>query len=170
MIRVNNSIELKDLELSDAPDLFNIIDTQREYIGRWTNMIDYATDLNEMQKFIESTRETDNKLKLILFDGNKVGLIGTRNMNLENKATEINYWIDKNHTDKGIELLSIEALINKLHELGINQFDIHAITLNARSCLVAEELGFEIIETKYNAENVHGNKFDLYIYRKTFNN
>ncbi len=170
MIRVNNSIELKDLELTDAPDLFNIIDTQREHIGRWTEIANLTNDITDTEKFIESTFDTGERIKVILFDGSKVGLVGTRNTDIENKTTEIGYWIDRNYEGKGIITRSTEALMNNLHNDGINQFEIHAIPLNARSCQVAEHLGFDMVETKYNTEELHGNKFDLYIYRKVFNN
>ena len=167
---MNNSIELKDLELTDAPDLFNIIDTQREHIGRWTEIANVTNSVTDTQKFIESTIEKKENIKVILFNGNKVGLVGTRNTDKENRATEIGYWIDKNYEGKGIVTQSTEAFINKLHENGINKFEIHAIPLNARSCQVAEHLGFDMVETKYNCQELHGNKFDQYIYRKTFSN
>lgn len=51
-LSINEDIKLKQLEESDAPDIFTMIDSQREYMGKWL-------------PFVAETKTVDDSLAYI---------------------------------------------------------------------------------------------------------
>jgi len=104
-VTVNTSIKLKQLELSDAPDIFRIIDSQREYMGKWLPFVAYTKEVTDTRLFIISTLDTPEKSReltfVIHFDGKFVGLIGFKDTDKANKKTEIGYWLSEEYQKRG---------------------------------------------------------------------
>ena len=50
MIIVDNTITLKKLTIEDAPDIFNIIDNQRDYLGKWLPFVPLTKQLSDSEQ------------------------------------------------------------------------------------------------------------------------
>lgn len=94
-IQVDEGIELKQLAHSDAFDIFNTINTQRAYLGKWLPFVEYTRHISDTEKFVTSVINTlENTLEFtftIRKNHEFVGLIGLKSTDIQNKKTEIGY-------------------------------------------------------------------------------
>lgn len=59
IIKVDNEIELKQLEQSDSIDIFKMIDNQREYLGKWLPFVASTKELSDTEKYVDSVFRFD---------------------------------------------------------------------------------------------------------------
>jgi len=161
--KVNNTIVSPEIKLDDqlslhlvkpeeAPDIFNLIDTNREYLGQWLPFIESTKSPQDSLGFINETIKNFE-------DGSAYGfgvvlddkLIGHTSLMHINDAhdPEIGYWISKDYSGRGIATRLTEFLTNLgLNELGLNKIIITANKENIGSNRIAEKLGYTIERTK----------------------
>lgn len=53
-IEVEPGLMLKMLDLSDSKYIFETIDSQREYLGRWLPFVEFTKEIADTQKFVDS--------------------------------------------------------------------------------------------------------------------
>ena len=46
-IKIDSDLELKQLQLSDSRDIFNTIDSQRAYLGKWLPFVELASKVRK---------------------------------------------------------------------------------------------------------------------------
>ncbi len=175
-ITVNDSIKLKQLELSDAPDIFRIIDSQREYLRQWLPFVDYTKEVTDTRLFIISTLETSEKSHdytfVIHLEGKFVGLIGFKDTDKTNQKTEIGYWLSEEYQKRGIVTQSVRRLVEfAFEELGMNRIQIKCATGNIPSKKIPQRLGFSLEGIERDGELLSDGKFtDLEVYSMLKNN
>ena len=54
ILEIDSEITLRQLERSDAEAIFETIDQQREYLGRWLPLVAYTLDISDSQGFVDS--------------------------------------------------------------------------------------------------------------------
>ncbi len=133
--------------MSDANVIFNTIQNEREYLREWLPFVDYTNDISDTRFFIRSVLSPQNShhefVALMLFKGEFAGLIGFKSTDLENKKTEIGYWLSEKYQRHGIVSKSCQFLINFAFDvLGINRIQIRVAVKNTRSCRIPERLHF----------------------------
>jgi len=169
-ITVSPSIKLKQLELSDAPDIFRIIDSQREYLRKWLPFVDYTKEVTDTRLFIISTLDTPEKRSELTFvihlDGKFVGLIGFKDTDKANKKTEIGYWLSEAYQKRGIVTQSVKRLMElAFEELEINRIQIKCATGNIPSKSIPQRLGFTLEGIEHDGELLSDGVFtDLEVY------
>ncbi|MCL3782029.1 N-acetyltransferase [Prolixibacteraceae bacterium JC049] len=172
MIKVNTEIELKQLELSDTLDIFNTIDSQREYLGKWLPFVEFTKALSDTENFISSAvnapKDKFEYIFVIKKLGKFVGLIGFKDTDGLNNKTEMGYWLSQDYQKQGIVTQSVEKLcefaFNKLH---INRIQIKCAVENHPSRNVPKRLGFQFEGIERDGELLTGNVYtDLEIYSK----
>ncbi|WP_281980691.1 hypothetical protein [Tenacibaculum mesophilum] len=52
ILKVGSGIELKELELHDAADIFRIINKERTYLGKWLPFVAYTKELKDTESFV----------------------------------------------------------------------------------------------------------------------
>jgi ribosomal-protein-serine acetyltransferase len=81
-IEVDSEIELKQLEPSDAKDIFETIDLQRDYLGRWLPFVAQTKDISDTEKFVDSVVNASEDQFEYVFTIRKynqfIGLIGIK--------------------------------------------------------------------------------------------
>ncbi len=138
--------ELKLLEPRHAPDLFELIDRNREHLRRWLAFPDYTKSVEDSRRFIESrlkalARGTGLALG-IWHEGRLAGVIGLRIRPISRRG-EIGYWLGEAFQGKGLVTKACRALIDHAFgELKLHRVEIHCAARNARSRAVPERLGF----------------------------
>ena len=53
-IDVDQEIKLTQLAQSDAKDIFETIDSQRDYLGKWLPFVAFTKDISDSEKFVDS--------------------------------------------------------------------------------------------------------------------
>lgn len=171
-IEVDKEIKLTQLVQSDAKDIFETIDSQREYLGRWLPFVALTKDFSDSEKFVDSVVNAPEDQFEYLFAIRKwdrfVGLIGFKDTDKQNKKTEIGYWLSEKYQKQGIITKSVNKLsIFAFEEMGINRIQIKCAVGNKLSSNITKKLGFKLEGIERQGELLMGGFFtDLEIYSK----
>lgn len=172
IIKIDNEIELKQLEQSDSIDIFKTIDSQREYLGRWLPFVEFTKEITDTEKFVDSVINAPEDKFEYVFTIRKqnefVGLIGFKDTDKLNKKTEIGYWLSEKYQKQGIITKSVDKLCDfAFNKLDINRIQIKCAVENKSSIKIPQRLGFKFEGIERQGELLTGNTFtDLGIYSK----
>jgi ribosomal-protein-serine acetyltransferase len=146
-LTIDEGLVLKQLEPSDALDIFTTIDTQRAFLGKWLPFVEYTHFIADTQSFVESVVHADEAHFEFVFVIRKnqefAGLIGFKSTDKLNKRTEIGYWLSESFQKQGIVTRAVERLCAfAFQELGMNRIQVKCAVGNIPSKRVAQRLGF----------------------------
>ena len=146
-IEVDKSTVLKELEYSDAADIFSAIDQNRKFLSKWLPFVDYTCDQEDSENFIKSVLNVPDEDReyvfVILYKNIFAGLIGFKATDTINRKTEIGYWICESLQGKGIVTQSVKALMEfAFSELFVNRIQIKCAVGNQKSRNIPIRLGF----------------------------
>lgn len=169
-IQVNEDISLKPIVLSDAKIIFHTIDSQRNYLRKWLPFVDGTRHVVDTENYINSLYATPpdqrERVFTIHFKKEFVGLIGLKSTDIQNKKTEIGYWLSESFQKKGIISLSVKALIDyAFQQLQLNRIQIKCAVGNIESKHVPQRLGFTFEGIERDGELLSDNVFtDIEVY------
>nr|WP_183072773.1 GNAT family protein [Oceanobacillus bengalensis] len=146
-IEVNEHIVLKQLEKTDAKELFQRTDDSRDYLREWLPWVDGTTTVKDSLAFIEHTLESFEAKRGITFGifykEQLTGSISYNSIDWTNKIGFIGYWLSKDYQGLGLMTDAVRALIDYgFYDLGLNRIDIRAAYENNKSRALPERLGF----------------------------
>ncbi len=169
-IMVSEQILLKQIELADAEDIFETIDSQRSYLGKWLPFVAVSLSIVNTVFFIDKMLEdtNENYVFVIHYKGVFAGLIGFKGNDKQNKRTEIGYWLAENYQKKGIVIQSVKRLCEfAFDELSMNRIQIRCAVGNEPSKKIPNKLGFVLEGVERDGEKLTGGIFtDLEVYSK----
>ncbi len=169
-IIVSDSLKLRLIHLDDAQEIFNIIDNQRQYLGKWLPFVACTQKVDDTINFIKNvSQQADNDITYvfsILFNHQIVGLINLKILDEINHKAEFGYWISKDYQKRGIITQSLESLCNYVfNQLGINRIQIKCAVDNKLSKKVPKNLQFIFEGIEREGAWLEGNTYsDLEIY------
>lgn len=160
---------LRPIEEADAEEIYELTVANREMLAEWMPWAAEAT-LESTRGFIRSSRrqlaEDGGFSAAIVDDARIVGTIGYPELNREQRACEIGYWLAREAQGRGTVTLAVRALID--HAFGrweLHRVVIKAGTDNTRSRAVAERLGFTLEGVLRQAERFGDGRYrDLAVY------
>ena len=142
-MKITDEISLRPLQVDDANDMYNTIDAQREYLGRWLPFVVGTTSVAVTQAFVDSAVDADDKTYTIRKGDKFVGLIGFKLTDKANRKTEIGYWLSEEHQGQGIMTRAVERLCKYAFEvLELNRVQIKCAVGNTPSSNIPKRLGF----------------------------
>jgi len=161
--------DLRPVHPADAPDLFAIIERDRDYLRQYQNWPDYMNTLRDVRELIgraQNRLQHDNGFDLaIRHQGQVVGKVGLVYINWENLSTEIGYWLAQDAQGQGLITRSCRVLTRYAFvDRKLKRVLIRCAAENVRSRAVAERLGFVLhgmIEPKI---WLHGKRADETLY------
>lgn len=171
-IEVDKEIKLTQLALSDAKDIFETIDSQRDYLGKWLPFVAYTREISDSEQFVSSVVNAPEERFEYLFAIRKkeqfVGLIGFKDTDRLNSKTEIGYWLSEKFQKQGIITKSVDRLCDfAFHQLGINRIQIKCAVGNKLSSNIPKRLGFKMEGIERQGELLTGGVYtDLEVYSK----
>lgn len=168
-LKVDSEIVLKEIELSDAEDIFKIIDSDRENLRTWLSFIDSTKEIEDTKDFIRSTlflpEDIRDFVAVIIYKGQKIGLIGFKLTDFVNKKTELGYWISKEFENKGIVTKSVVKMIDyAFNNLELNRIQIKCGIGNEKSSKIPKKLNFKFEGIERSAELLNGKFIDAEVY------
>ena len=145
-IPVDEDILLRWPSMHDAGELFFLIDSNREYLGRWLPWVDSLRVPEDEAAWIRSRLEErvvgHGTPPLIEYRGRLAGSIGTLATE-EPGLLEIGYWVAEALQGRGIVTRACAALVDYCFGVqGIGRVRIQAEPENTRSRAKPERLGF----------------------------
>lgn len=172
ILKIDENLQLELVKLSDAQEIFNAVDSQREYLGEWLPFVPFIKEVADEEKFIQSNLETLEQTKEYVFcirkNGNFVGLISFIKTDKANQKAEIGYWILKEFQKQGIVTKSVERLCDfAFNELGMNRLQIRCAVGNLPSKGIPKRLNFIFEGIERQGERASEGVFrDLEVYSK----
>ena len=172
IIKIDNSICLKQLEKSDAVDIFNTINREREYLGKWLPFVTFTKELFDSQQFVDAAIDAPEESSELIFtireNDDFIGLIGFKDTDRMNRKTEIGYWLSEKYQKRGIVTRSVEKLCEVAFiDFGLNRVQIKCAVANQPSKNIPKRLGFIFEGIERQGELLTGGVFtDLEIYSR----
>lgn len=168
-LKVDSEIVLKEIELSDAEAIFKLIDSDRKNLRIWLSFVDSTKEIEDTKDFIRSTlflpEDIRDFVAVIIYNGQKIGLIGFKLTDFVNKKTEIGYWISKEFENKGIVTKSVVKMINyAFNNLELNRIQIKCGIGNEKSSKIPKKLNFKFEGIERSAELLNGKFIDAEVY------
>ncbi len=147
VINVTDDIILKQIELSDASDIFATINGQREYLGKWLPFVALTKEITDTEKFISTTLELPEENReyifVIRYHNTFAGIVGYRDTDKLNKKTELGYWLSEPFQGKGIIIQSVKELLKfTFLKMEMNRLQIRCAAENERSKQIPKKLHF----------------------------
>lgn len=166
---VDDELNLVFLEDSLASTLFGLIESDREYLGKWLFWVRNTNSVADVQAFIERSIEGFSKGRELVcaieYRSNIVGIISYNRINPELKKVEIGYWLSENTQGQGIMSRCCQCLIDHaFSQMGMEKVEIHVATGNGSSRKLCERLGMTLEGVVSNAEKLHQGIVDHAIY------
>ena len=132
-----DDLELRVLELKDAPRVEGLKEGYTAYMGEWLYM---GTAEDFITSALEQFEKNQGFQAGVWQAGQLVGVVGLRQ---EQRRGGIDYMLASAFRGKGIMTKVVKALVDYgFNELNLNRMDIHADTKNVKSCAIPERLGF----------------------------
>ncbi|MFC4012168.1 GNAT family N-acetyltransferase [Nonomuraea purpurea] len=142
----DDGAELRPLEPWRAEELLTHMNRGREFIGRHIVVPDLVTDLESSRAFLQSyadkTASDTGRIYGIWSDGELVGSVLFRTMDLSHGVAEVGCWLESSAVGKGLVSRAARVIIDwAFEERGIHRVEWVAKTENTASIAVARRLG-----------------------------
>jgi ribosomal-protein-serine acetyltransferase len=146
-VQVDKDIIMSIFELEHAEKLFQLIEENREHLGRWLRFAHETSTVDDSRKFIARSlykyASNNGFWAGIWYQGVLVGAIGLLHIDEENQCTEIGYYLAKSYEGRGIITRACRTVIAYVfEELKLNRVVIRTMPDNVGSRNIAEKLGF----------------------------
>lgn len=146
MIKVDNEISLHPVTLSDADEMYALVDANREHLGRWLPWVEGLRSVGDERRWLRQRTgmdaAADEEAWLIRYQGATVGAIGLI-YDTPNNGAEVGYWLTEAAQGHGIITRSCSTLLGYAFMVrSVHRMQLRAASENARSVAVAERLGF----------------------------
>jgi ribosomal-protein-serine acetyltransferase len=145
--KVDEEIEIELFQQHHKEELFELIDSNREYLRKWLTWVDKRTTPEDFEPIIpiwlRNYADNNGFDAGIRYNGKLVGMIGLHYIDWKNSSTSIGYFLSEDAQGHGIITRSVKALVDYLFgTLKINRVMIECSTSNHKSIAIPERLGF----------------------------
>ena len=146
---VDTDLCLDILKISDAEELFALVEKNRQYLRKTLPWLDEVTSLDEQISYIIHCDSDYGLGKGVMYairnGGRIVGTIGLNWLDFENRSCGVGYWISQHQTGLGLATRSCSRLIDHCFmDLNLHRFVLEASVENVASCKVADRLGMRM--------------------------
>ena len=166
MIKVNDNITLYPLSVDDIFKIFNTLNDEREYMREWLPFVDATKEMEDTGNYVNYVLGTGEQQFTIYYKEKFVGLAGFKDVDKDNRKTEIGYWLSQHAQGKGIMIQSIQRLIEyAFEEMNMNRVQIKVAIENKKSRKIPERLGFRVEGIERDGESLVDNQYtDIAVY------
>ena len=167
--QIQDGICLRLLEVRHAPEIFAVVDREREYLREWLPWVDLTTEVEYTENFIRNSLEQFARgegMAAGIWAGDEfAGGIGTHKIDWLNRKVELGYWIASGFQGRGIVTAASRALLHyAFDELQLNRVEIHCATGNQKSCAIPKRLNFQFEGVRREGQLVNGSYLDINVF------
>ena len=171
-LQVEDRLDLRQVTMDDAVELFAAVDANREYLREWLPWLDRTNNVDDETSFIASTLEEyergDGVLYGIRLEGNLIGTISLNWIDWGNRGCGVGYWLAEDQTGNGYATKScIRLMEHCFDDLGLHRFVLEAATDNFPSRAIAENLGMRLEGITKDREWLYDHYVDAALYAIT---
>jgi len=155
------------LLLSDAAELFKLIQANRTLLAEYLYWLDSVIDVQSTEQYISERVDSGMPgaqwFKLIV-DGKLAGIFGVKSVFEEKQRAEIGYWLGSAFHGKGVMKSAIRYFQKHLANLQIDTLMICVLSENSSSINLATALGAQLAERKENYMTLADRNQDLLVF------
>ena len=169
-IHVNDKLELKQVQVHEANDLYQLVDDNRMQLREWLPWLDFMTGADKYRPIITDwIHVNDAKEAMTLgvyYEGRLAGMCGYNSIDGLSRRGQIGYWLAEEFTGHGIMTEAVQATVDfGFKELGLNRVEIIAGVENDKSRKIAERLEFTQEAIMKDYEFLYDHYHDCALYR-----
>ena len=169
---IDDHSELRVLAETDAPELFRVVDSNRQHLRKWLPWLDRNTEEAHSLEFIRSTidqhRQGQGFVCGIFERSGLVGVCGYPPIAPRSSEATIGYWLAEGALGKGLVTRATSTLLDyAFDELSLEKVCIPVAVDNHKSRAVCERLGLDNDGIQPNAEDLYGAYVDHVLYYAT---
>jgi ribosomal-protein-serine acetyltransferase len=166
---INPGLELRHLQLTDAPALFAVVDRHRASLREWLPWVDATNRVEDSEAYIKGAlrdfKETRAFTCGIWSMGRLVGVIGHNRIDWANRVGFPAYWIVPDSAGQGIMTQCCRVVIDHaFSQLQLRQLVVAVATENFRAQKIPVRLGFKKVSTLKKAEWLYDHHVDHFVY------
>jgi ribosomal-protein-serine acetyltransferase len=166
---IRDGVYLQVLEERHAPEVFAVVDRERNYLREWLPWVDMSIEVEDTLNFIKTSLQQfagNDGFSAGIWSGDEfIGGIGTHRIDWLYRRVEIGYWIAQKYQGRGIVTDACRAVIDHaFDEWKLNRVEIHCATGNAKSCAIPKRLGFQLEGLLREAQLLNGEYLDINVY------
>ncbi len=166
---INPGLELRQLQLTDAPALFAVVEQNRKALRQWLPWVDATNQVADSEAYIRGTLRDFKEFRAftagIWSMGRLVGVIGHNRIDWAHRIGFPAYWLAPQAEGQGIMTQCLRAVIeHAFTELRLKQLVVAVATENHRAQKLPLRLGFKQVSTLKKAEWLYDHHVDHYVY------
>ncbi len=117
-----------------AHEIFEIIDSQRDYMAEWLGWVDYTNCAEDAYPHMRDVCNPESPAWHITHAGKIIGAIDFVRVSERHKTVEIGYWLSKDFNGRGIMTCAVRALEKfAFEQMGMNRVEIRTDVRNMPS-------------------------------------
>ncbi|MFN2527995.1 MAG: GNAT family N-acetyltransferase [Candidatus Baltobacteraceae bacterium] len=161
-VRIDDRTEIRPVHAHDAEDLFALVTKNHEHLYAWMDWLPQGGVTREnIRDFVRrserAAREQTEHNAVIVQNGEIIGCTGFPEIDWNDSWAHIGYWLDKEHTGKGVVTRAVGALTTYAFEaLELNRVEIRCAATNRASAAIPARLGFVHEGTLRRIRLLHG--------------
>jgi ribosomal-protein-serine acetyltransferase len=159
---------LRLLDEGEAGALTEVIDANREHLGRWLPWAEthgFEDSVEYLRRKQLQWEMNDGFEGAIELDGRIVGGAGFHRVDWVNRCTSIGYWLAADAQGRGLMTATVRALLDHAFGVwGLHRVFIEVVVGNERSKAIPERLGFRQEAVLREAKLIAGRYEDTLLY------
>ena len=166
-IKINDKLSLVIPSLSCAPEIFDLIDNDRDHLRTWLPWVDSTITADDTLKNLSERIEKFKKGEQASFygtlNGNFVASVGF--ISLKDNEGEIGYWLLSQYGGKGLMTTFVNACVDYgFKHLNLDRIVIKCAEGNSKSANIAKRLGFTQSEKSEGKRIRNGSEHDTIVF------
>ena len=142
-------MQFRQIQLQEAPTLFALIETNRDYLRQWLPWLDEHRSVEDTGRFIRNITqhfERQHAFHVGLYSDDQIlGMMSIHHLDWRNRKAALGYWIGEAFQGKGRVTEACKTLMNFcFDDLNLNRLEMHCAEHNIASRKIPERLGFEL--------------------------
>lgn len=164
---VSDTIQLRPVAISDAKELFHLVDANRAHLSKWLAWVGGTRTADDTVEFLKSATGSHaaETVFAIIFKGRLAGIISWRFVERVTKRVSLGYWMAAEFQGNGIMAACVNYLTAELFDQqNVTSVEIEADTENLKSRAVAERCQFRYCGTLEKYAYLNGGFRDHAVY------
>jgi ribosomal-protein-serine acetyltransferase len=144
---VDGQLSLELLEGRHAPELFNLIQTNRARLRRWLPWLEHHSGPDDTEGWIDAVREQHAHREAVILGIRSgltlAGVVGLDALEWSNRKATLGYWLGESFLGRGLCTRACRTLLEHgFRALDLNRVELYCAPANERSRAIAMRLGF----------------------------
>ena len=167
--KITPDLELRLLQLTDAPALFTLVDANRAFLREWLVWVAGMKKTHDAEKFITTALQDYDQTRAftagVWFGGRLVGAIGHNRIDWAHRMGNPGWWLVPDAQGRGIMTQCCRVVFDHaFNELQLARICVGVATGNLRGQAFVKRLGFTQVSTLKKAEWLNDRAVDHLIY------